>query len=262
MSADQDIGLDEKRVYAAKEGRTAVYLATDAGLVRVSVSDDLVGEFGLERRGETLDIAGAAGRLALATPKDVVIANGEEFAATGFGPASAVGFDDGDLYAVGDGRVARYGAGDWNRTASIEDGRALSDGMVAAREGVFRTDGTPVGLSDARDVAVGRAIYAATADGLYWLANGWRDAVDGAFETVACVPDGRAHAATSEVAYERGDSDDDWRALSIEGAVTDFAYVEDAVYAVTTEGTFLASVGDGWRSRALGLPNVRAMAIP
>lgn len=263
MSAEQDIGLDEKRVYAAKEGRTAVYLATGAGLARVSVSADFVGEFGLERHGETLDIAGMDGKLALATPDDVIVADGEEFAGTGFGPATAVCFDGGDLYAAGADRVARYGGGgDWERTARIADVRALSGGMVAAREGVFRVRGTPVGLADARDVAVGRAVYAATGDGLYWLANGWRDALGGAFEAVACAPDGRAHAATAAAAYERGEAAVDWRVLDIEGPVADFAYGGDEVYTVTTDGTFLANAGDGWRSRALGLPGVRAMAVP
>lgn len=275
MSAEQDIGLDEKRVYAAKHGRTAVYLATGAGLARVSVSADRVGEFGLERRGETRDVAGRDGRLAVATPEDVLVADGEELAGTGFGPAAAVGFHDGDLYAAGEGRVARYADG-WTETARIADVRALSGGMVAAAGGVYRADGTSVGLADARDVAVGRAVYAATGDGLYWLANGWREALAGAFETVACAPDGRAHAASADTCHERAGSDDEWRAVD-GGRVTDFAYAEDAVYAVTADGTFLADAGDvveprsaaretgphgEWRERALGLPDVRAMAVP
>lgn len=264
MSTDQDSELDEKRVYAAKTGRTTVYLATGAGLARVSVSGDLVGEFGLKHPGKVTDVAAANDALAVATPDDVLLANGEEFVATGFGPADAIDFHDGVAVAAGGGRIGRFDGGGWETTVELEDVRALTGGLAAAASGVHRLDGTHVGLADARDVAVGRAVYAATADGLYWLANGWRAAVEGPVSAVACAADGRAYASTVAGCYACGEADDDWTLvdLPVEGHVVDAAYTDDATYLATADGRFLASAGDGWRERVLGVADVRAMACP
>lgn len=277
MSAERDIGLDEKRVYGEQSGRRAAFVAAGTGLLRVDVSADLVGSFGLARHGPAVDVAGDDGRLAVATPEDVLVAIGEDaggpdgegFEPTGFGPATAVTFHEG-LVAAGDGRVARYDRdGAWTTLSEPGEVRALDGGMVAAAGGVFRLGGAPVGLSDARDVAVCDAVYAATGDGLYWLANGWRPALDGPVETVACTPGGdgpsRAHAASADALYERGDADDRWaRVAAVEGRIAGVAYAGAATYAVTVDGTFFATAGsgDGWRDRSLGVRDVRAVAVP
>lgn len=255
--SDDDISLDEKRVYADKSGTTTVFVATGVGVARVSVSGDIVGEFSLEHRGEATDIASADGRLAVATPSDVLVGTDEEFVETGFGPATAVGYHEG-LLAAGDGRLARYDDG-WRTLCELTDVHAIDGRMAAAESGIHRLDGTHVGLEAARDVTTAGGPLAATDGGLYYLANGWMDALDGAFRVAASDEDGRAHAATAAELYERGD---EWRPvdLPIAGSIADVAY-DDAVFAVTDDGTFLVDAGDGWRHRSLGLPDVSALAV-
>lgn len=257
MSAEQDITLDEKRVYGSKEGSTPVFVATGTGLARVEVSADLVGEFGLVRRGDVRDVTGSEGRLAVAA-EDVLVGTGDDFAETEFGPATAVGFLDG-IVAAGEGRVARYD-GEWTTLADLDDVRAIADGMCAAAGGVFRLDGDHVGLDDARDLSVDGEVLAATGDGLYYLANGWMDALDGAFRAVSSDGD-RAYAVADDgTLFSRVDGE--WTDSGAPGDVADVALADGAVYAVTTDGTFLANAGDGWRDRMLGLPEARRLAVP
>ncbi|MFC6837199.1 HVO_0234 family beta-propeller protein [Halomarina ordinaria] len=258
---DEDIDIDEKRVYAAKGDRTVVFVATDAGLARVSVSGDLVGEFGLDHRGDVADVATRDGALAVAGEEDVLV--GDAFAPTGFGPADAVGFDrNGHLVAAGEGRVARLASDGWTTLAAVEDVRAVDGDLLAARDGVFRLDGAHVGLADVRDVAAAGVPLAATDEGLYRLGNGWMDVLDGAFRVVACegaAPDARAHAA-GEALYER--REDAWKAVSLptDDPVAAVGYGE-STYLVTASGTFLVRGEEGWRSRSLGVPGVRALAV-
>jgi len=257
--SDEDTSLDEKRVYADRAGTTTAFVATGAGVARVEVSDDIVGEFALEHRGRATDVAAASGRFAVATPEDVLVTGGETVTETGFGPADAVGYRDG-LVAAGDGRVARYEDGRWTTLADVADVRAVDGDMVAAAGGVHRLDGTHVGLTAATDVSTAADPLAATDDGLYYLANGWVSALDGAFEVVAAAPDGRAHAATADAFYARREGA--WSAvdLPVDGSVADVAYGE-ATYVMTVDGTLLANAGDGWRHRSLGLPDAAAVAV-
>lgn len=280
--SDTDISLDEKRVYGAKTDTTAVFVATGAGLARVEISGDLVGEFGLAHRGAVRDVAGSEGRLAVAGEDDVRIGTGDTFRPTGFGAATAVGWHDGTLHAAGDGRVAHFDPdgdpadgdledpvpGTWHTRLEADDVRALVEDMVAAADGLFRLDGSHIGLSDVRDVAPSVPL-AATGDGCYYLGNGWMDALGGDFRTVAAAPDGRAHAATPDALFVRSPASDGYDAtawaevdLPVSGHVRDVAYGPEATYAVTAEGTVLANAGDGWRSRSLGLPDARRLAVP
>lgn len=269
MSAERDVSLDEKRVYDAKRGKTDVFVATGAGLARVEVSGERVGGFGLARRGATVDVAAREGRVALATGEDALVATAEgEFAGTGFGPADAVAFGDGELVAAGGGRVATWdaAAGDWTERGAVDDVRSVDGDLAAAAGGVFRLDGTHVGLVDARDVATAGAPHAATAEGLYRLGNGWLDELAGDVRVVAAADDERAHAATPETLYQRernqGGGDGAWLPVELPTAetVAGVAYGE-TTYAVTREGTFLVAGESGWTSRSLGLPDVRGLAV-
>jgi hypothetical protein len=254
-----DISIDEKRVYGDKEGTTTAFVATGVGLARVDVSDDIVGEFSLLYQGPATDVTTAEGRLAIATPEDVLVGTDDGFETTGFGPATAVGYEDG-LLAAGEGCVSRYDEG-WRTLTELEDVRAIDGELLAAAAGIHRLDGTHVGLEAAHDVTTAGGPLAATESGLYYLANGWMDASDGDFRLVASRTDGTAHAGTRETLYER--TENGWSALElpVEGTVADVAYSEGATYAVMTDGTFLVNAGDGWRHRSLGLPDATAITV-
>lgn len=257
--------IDEKRVYADRTGKREAYVATDAGVATVAVSGAHVGEFGLASRNGARDVAAGGGLLAVATDDDVHFGTG--FEASGFGPAVAVGFDgDTPLAADPDGRVARYDDG-WTDLGRVPDVRALDGDLVAAADGVHRPDGTHVGLDDVRDVSATGEPLAATGDGLYRLGNGWLaeqvgdEGDDRAF--VAVVSDGeRVHAASEHGLYRREAGE--WTACSVDEDVVDVTHAGDCTYAVAGDGTFLAhDPGEpGWRRQALGLPAVRALAVP
>ena len=256
--SDDDISLTEKRVYAGGGGVTTAAVASEVGLARVSISDDIVGEFSLERRGQTTAVAAVDGRFAVGTPQDVVFDTDGGFEATGFGGAVALGDRDGLVASDGE-RIARYDGG-WRTLSELEAVRSIDGEMVAAGSGVHRLDGTHVGLDDVLDVSAAGTPLAATDDGLYYLANGWMRALEGSFRTVASDGE-RAHAATEDTLYER-DGGGTWSPvdLPVTGPVVDIAY-DGGVYAVTADGTCLANVGDGWRHRSIGLTGVAGLAL-
>lgn len=265
--------IDEKRVYDEKTGRTDAYVATAAGVARVSVSGDTVGEFSLVHRCTARDIAAGGAHLAVATDEDVLVGPPDDLGRTGFGSATAVGFSDGPV-AAGRRRVARHGGteaeewdgngdrddGEWEELSRVTDVRAVDGDLLAATDGVHRLDGTHVGLSDAHDVATAGAPLAATGDGLYQLGNGWMEVLDGDFRAVASDGE-RAHAATLDVLYGRRDGEWDVVDTPVDDPVVGVAYGE-AVYAVTADGTFLVDAGNGWRARSLGLSGACAIALP
>jgi hypothetical protein len=259
MSAQKDISLDEKRVYGAKSGTTPVFVATGAGLAHVQVSGDQVGEFSLAYRGETVDTVVDGSLLGVATPEDALVEAEDGFLETGFGPATAVGVSEDALVAAGGGRVAEYVSDGWTGLGHVEDVRAIEDGMVAAADGVFRYDGTHVGLSDARDVAVGREIYAATEDGLYRLGNGWLEECTAPVRAVATRGD-RAYAVTDDGDLLRKEAGA-WDAVETPGDAVDVA-LGSALYALTADATVCVEAGDGFRERSLGLPDPRRLDAP
>jgi len=256
--SDDDISLSEKRVYAGGGDTTTAAVASEVGLARVSISDDIVGEFSLAHRGRTTAVTAADGRFAVGTPEDAFVHTDGDFEATGFGAAVALGYRDG-LIASDGGRIARHD-GEWRTLSELDAVRSIDGGMVAAESGIHRLDGTHVGLDDAADVSTSGTPLAATADGLYYLANGWMCALEGSFRTVASDGE-RAHAATAEALYER-DEAGSWHPvdLPVDGTVVDVAY-DGGVYAVTDDGTCLANAGDGWRHRSLGLTGVAGLAV-
>ncbi len=268
-----DLSISEKRMYGETRPETHAYVASGLGVTRVETAGGQVGRFSLEKRCDAQDIAGANGEIAVATDDSVLISTDDGFAATGFGPATAVGYDADGLVAAGEGRVARYDDGEWWEMGAVEAVRALSDDLLAAADGVYGLPGCAyLGLHDAADVA---GPFAATADGLYR-----RDAKEGTVgarenwlpvrsgEHHAVASDGeRVHAAADEL-VERHDGD--WRVcdLPVRERVVDVTH-GDATYAVTEDGTFLVETADdatadgrgGWRGRSLGVPGVVGIAV-
>ncbi len=259
--SDEDISLSEKRVYADASDTTTAFVGTEHGVVRVSVSDDIVGEFSLEWGEPVTDIAAADGRLAVATPDDVFVRADEGFHETGFGPASAVGYaENGDFLAAGAGRIARFES-EWTDLGMVDAVRAISGSLIAAESGIHQFDGTHVGLTNARDVSSVGTPLAATATGLYYLANGWVRALEGDFSVV--TSDGSAtYAATSGTVYKQDGNEREWTSLDlpVEGLIKDIVSAEHA-YAITDEGTFLVNAGDGWRYRSIGMSGVTGLAV-
>lgn len=277
--------LKEKRVYSKKSDSSTVFLATSAGVVTVRVSGDVVGEFGLEHQCRARDVAIAGDRssegqeqledgyppLAVATDSDVLLGAPPDLRETEFGAATAVGFHE-DILAAGCGEVARLHADTWQSLSEVSDVRSIEGTLIAAGGGVYRLDGTHVGLDDARDVTTRDVPRAATADGLYRLGNGWIDELEGDFHVVASagkarstndtssVTGDRAYAATRESFYEVRDGTWHKQTLPVDGQIAGMAHGE-TVYAVTTDGTLLAETDDGWRAWTLGLSDVRAITV-
>ncbi|MFC6993100.1 hypothetical protein ACFQH3_16065 [Haladaptatus sp. GCM10025707] len=255
--------LEEKRVFGEKTGKTVVLAATDVGVAAVSIAGAQVGQTELLVQCAARDVAANDEQVAVATEEDVLVHDGEEFVETGFGPATAVEFNDGVLLAGGPaGTLARY-ATDWSAITSLS-GRvnAISGNLVATDDGVCQVttaDCIEAGLESVRDVSTAGTPHAATADGLYYLGNGWMQALEGDFTMVATAEDGRAHAATADKFYA---ADEEWDAVSLptSGQVADAAY-DAATYAATVDGTFLADAGESWRTHPLGLRDVHALCV-
>ncbi|MFB6142746.1 MAG: hypothetical protein ABEJ30_05325 [Halorientalis sp.] len=256
--------MDERRQVGQRRAPVEVAVAAGVGVVGVRVAGDRVGEFGVWHRCVARDVAAPGGRLAVATPEDVLLADGSGLAETGFGPAVAVGVDGGTLVAAApDGRLARRDGGSWATAGRVEGSvRALDGPLVATDTGVYGLDGglAPLGLDDAADVAAAGP-YAATSVGLYRRAGGeWVREHDGAVRVVAASADrDRAHAA-GEGVLERTDGAWRTRPVPVDDPVVDIDY-GPAVYAVTGAGTVLVDDGDGWRTRTLGMPDVRGLVV-
>lgn len=264
--------IEEKRVFAAKAGRTRVFVGSAVGVAAVSVSDDLVGEFGVEYRCVAADVAGAPGQVAVATDEDVVLL-GEQPLELGFGPATAVGFRDGAVVAAGEsGRVAAAMEPDeWVECGAVDGAvRAIDGGLVGTSEGVYRVgeeDLTRLGLdavADVADVADGRTPLAATDRGVFRFdAEGeeWERVLDGDATLVAGGADGRGHAVAGGSFYAR-EGPGEWQraTLPVDALPVGVAY-GDGTYAVTDGGIFLVDAGDGWRRQPIGLRGVAGCAV-
>jgi hypothetical protein len=294
--ADDDISIDEKRVYAGNAGRNDVYVATETGLVRVAVSGDKVGTFELlGDRGVVRDVAvctrpGRSPVIAAATEHGLYTGPvGDEptrVDVDGDVPV-AVGDTDGALsIADADGTLSRVTVDDdgtptgTHRVGRLDDVTAIAGPFVAGRNGVHRVDdatgGTAergaalvsVGLDDARDVAATGMPLAATATGLYWLGNGWMPAIEGDATAVAADGGGAALAVVDGhlLAHETGETD--WSAaawagtaLPVDERPVALAAHPGLAVVVTEAGTLCVEAGDGWRHQALGVPGVSGVAV-
>lgn len=271
--------IEEKRVYAERTGTQEVYVAGEAGVVVVEISDDLVGEFSLAEQCLPRDIASDGGEVAVATSEAVLALSGGEFVETGFGPATAVGFDGTDLLAADDrGRVARLtlgasasghepdtGGTEWQAVGSVEgDVRAIDGALVATSGGIYRagdaTEGfEPVGLADVHDVTAEGVPLAAAGDGLYKLGNGWMEVLSGDFRVVASDA-GFAHAATRDALYA---SEAEWTPVEVPTTepIRDIDYTPTAAVAVAADGTLLVESESAWRTRNVGVGETVGLAV-
>ncbi|SHH15119.1 HVO_0234 family beta-propeller protein [Halobaculum gomorrense] len=284
--------IAEKRVFTERDDVVRALAASSIGVVGISLSGDIVGEFGIEHRCDARDAAARGDAVAVATDEDVLVG---DFEPTGHGPAVAVAVTgDGVIAAAPDGTVSLLagdsngeadddanGAGtgaSWTAVGAVEDPRRLDGRLVAAGDGVHRlTDGELeyAGLDDARDVSDRGVPLAVTGDALYTLGNGWmRDlggdgggdgtpTESGAFRCVVADAEGeRAVAATDAAVLERADATATEWVRHDESGVVDAAFAGRHLVAVTDGGEARVYADGGWRGRTLGLPDVRAVAVP
>jgi hypothetical protein len=296
MTPDDDISIDEKRVYAVSTGRNDVYVATETGLVRVAISGDKIGTF--ELLGDRVVVKDVA--VCTRPGRSPVIA-----AATEYGlytgpvgdeptrvnvdsdvPVAVGGTDRALSIADADGTLSRVTVDDdgtptgTHRVGRLDDVTAMAGAFVAGQNGVHRIDDTTggtaergatlasVGLNDARDVAATGMPLAATATGLYWLGNGWMPAIEGDATAVAADSEGAALAVVDGhlLAHETGETD--WSAAAWAGTALPVDEWPVALAAhpglavvVTEPGTLCVEAGEGWRRQALGVPGVSGVAV-
>lgn len=287
--AEDDISIDEKRVYAGSAGRTDAYVATGSGIVRVSLSADKIGAFDMVARDPARDVAvlardGSTDLVAAATPDGLAVAAvGEDpaFSSVDDDPAVAVGPAGGRggslLVAREGGAIERVAFAEGEtavasstRLGSVAEPRAVDGALVAAGDGVFRVgEGglTDVGLDDARDVAGAGMPLAATGAGLYWLGNGWMTVRESAADAVAADGDGHAmasfdgdlfvHAGAGEWGEETWEPTD----LPVDETVVALGYGPGVSVAVTAAGTLCVDAGDGWRHQVVGVRDVEGVAL-
>lgn len=272
MPAEDDIGLDEKRVYGETRDETAAYVASALGVTRVELAGDQIGRFSLAHQCTATAIAGTDGKLVVGTDEDVLVGTSDGFAATDFGPADAVAIADGTPVAAGsDGEIARLAGDDWETVGTVGRVRRMDGDLVAASDGVYRID---TGLSalgagkTVRDVAAAGP-YAATADGLLAYDGETWTRVAGGDCTLVAADATSAHAISEDGLLER--RGEDWRVIEVpvDAAMADLTHGESC-YGVTADGTFLVYAAPelspdgqgGWRSRELGVREVSGVAVP
>ena len=281
--------LTEKRVFGSKFGTTALFVASETGLVEVSVSADQIGEFGLAHRGAVQTVAVDNRGVLIGTDDDNDVLHSvpdtddesrtvqsREFSPLGdtFNQAVTVGWGPGGPVAADAGTVFEWSreGGDWHRLGETEGVRAVDGELVAASNGVYRLgdDGLEhVGLSDVRDVAGHGTPLAATADGLFALGNGWQRVETGAFDRVASDGHGHAHAMgpSGLMRHTEGEAgsvvDSPWESdeLPVGSPAVDVAYGSGIVAAITENGTLCVDAGDGWRHQLLGVAVVSGLAV-
>ncbi|ESS10215.1 MAG: hypothetical protein A07HN63_00010 [uncultured archaeon A07HN63] len=275
--------LTEKRVFGAKTGTTEVFVATDTGLVVVTVSAEQIGTFGLTYRGSVTAVAADAEHVLLGTDEGLrysrldtadrassppeftfsTVGDGDigRITAVGFGPTGPLVADDaGGVFSVD------LDSEQHEQVGETADVRAIDGGLIATADGVSRFDDgalTHVGLDAASDVTGHGVPLAATDDGLFRLGNGWLSVADGPFDGVAGDGHGHASAVGPEGLRTQAETDGEWdrEELPVDEAVADLAYGSGLRAAVTEAGTLCITAGDGWRHQRLGLPGVSGVAV-
>jgi len=248
-----------------------VFVGSKHGVTAIEVRHREVRDYALVHDCTTRDLARSPdGRVAVAASTDVFLEGEEEYEATGFGPAVAVGGDP--LHAAApDGTIAAWRDEDWNPVGTLAgDVNAIDDDLIATDEGVFRmTDGgiQHVGLERVADVSTAGVPHAATDRGLFTLGAGWMTAVEGEFSLVeadATTAEAgvlrRAHAATPDQLYVYdGEAWGPWH-IPVDAPVTGIGY-GSAVFAVSADGTLITAYEGEWQTRHLGLSGVTALVV-
>ena len=331
--------IDEKRVYTDTTDTESVYLGSELGILCVTVSDAVVGEFTLLYRGSVHDIATAGPYVAAATSDGVFFAdhrqgqtpasvkrgdNGfdmdesqfhhiglsiDSVAAVGFEATTAdrctliAGDTSGEIYRLTvpiDDVVTSQSETPhaWQSIGTCSAVHAIDMPLIATADGVFQVASevssnaaiSHAGLDTTYDIDA--EPIAATADGLYVLANGWIDIplIEQKCTSVDVIrsPGGsvRAHAVCGGSLYACDASDTgglvadmgaQWRPvnLPITEPVVAVTHSPTATYAVTSDGTLIgcADIADAadnnqahgsedeWHHRDLGVTGVDTVAV-
>jgi hypothetical protein len=258
---------EERRLFEPRDGGALAYVTGDLGILRVDLGPDRIGEFSLVERCQAKAVAVDDSLAAVGTDETVLIDTGDGFTSTDFGPAMAVGVEDGTVFAAGpDGTVARReGADDWQPVGTVSDPRQFDGRSLAASDGVYRVGAELERSYDggARDVT-GEGSRVATDDGLVRHESGaWHREYDEAASVVA-----GSYALDAEGLLER--TGDRWDRRATPAGTDPVALVDGTcLYAVTDDGQFLVSVpGEratdgqgGWRSRTLGVRGVTGLGV-
>ncbi len=282
--------LTEKRVFGSKHGTTEVFVASETGLVGVTVSADKIGEFGLTIRGETTAVAASEQGILASTDTKVYYSTSDGESAAQSRTFETVGgpLDDRivDLTWRAEGPVVATATQVWIPTewptaaasvagtdvlwepvgdGKLEEVRAVSGSLVATSEGSYQlTDGRleAVGLTAVRDVAAHGTPLAATDEGLFSLANGWQQVASGPFRRVGSDGHGHAHAINEGLVYRRTETGG-WveDSLPVASPAVDVGYGGGVVAAITENGTLCLAAGDGWRQQLLGVRGIAAIAV-
>jgi len=258
---------EERRLFEPRDGGAVAYVTSDLGVVRVDLGPDRIGEFSLVERCQATAVAVDDSLAAVGTDDAVLMDTGDGFESAGFGPAVAVGVDDGTVLAAGpDGSVSRReNDGTWDSVGTVTDPQRFDGRLLAAGDGVYRvgTELERVYDGGARDVT-GDGVRVGTDDGLFRHEDGhWHREHDGAVSVVS-----RRYALDSEGLLElRGGR---WEQVATPAGGDLVALVDGAcLYAVAENGRFLVSVPgeratdgqEGWRSRTLGVRGVTDLGV-
>lgn len=261
--------IDEKRVYDPDTDAETAFVASDTGLAAISIAGGRVGNVSLRYREPAYDVVTTEDRVLVATDEGVLELATEGARELGGGPVVTVALDDrGRVLAGGGETLSRLDDGRWRALGSVGEIRAIDGDLVASEEGIYRIVGDEPrysGLGDVWDVTSAGRPHAATAEGLYALANGWTDVLMGAFSVVSADPRtathgalGRAYAVGDDACFEH--TAEGWERRSpTKAEILDVVYGEGTC-AVTAEDLLLAD-GEDWRTHPLGLEGVHALAI-
>lgn len=257
--------ITDKRVFTESTTAIRAYVAADIGIVKLQLGDARVGEFRLVLPCSAFDITVVDGEVVVATDEDVFVGSDETFHGLGFGPAIAVGGDDGIVAGGPDGRLARFVDDTWIELGYLNRITAIADGFIGTPDGLFQSDGlSATGLSGINDIATDGIPHVATADGLYSLGNGWQRELKGVFWCVTANshPDGQGLLASTPTDCYYNQSGG-WEPLALPGqaSVVDGVF-GDGLYLLTTDGIILSTSGSEWRHQPLGLRRAIGVEIP
>lgn len=255
--------LAEDRIYSGGANETLLFLACDQGLVQVRVSGDRVGEFGLETRADARDVAVDDDRVLLGTAEACLVGpDASKLHDTGLGPTQAVGLTaDGWVVGGTDGDVHSGSGTGTEYLGQLDDIQAIDPPLIATSDGVFLLeDLSQAGLEHVWDVASEPVPRAAAGNGLYRLGNGWIEEKAGTATSVASRGTGECAAVIDGALHCLDEEGWSRSPVSLAEPIADIL-LGPAIYVITTDGTLLVDAGSGWRSRALGISDVRGMAL-